>query len=149
MDQHIQQVQQELRALLKSKNLRCTVSRLAVLVVMHEHKGPLTHQEIMSKLPNDSFDKASIWRILADLAERDLLKRMDLGDRVWRYELKDSCRSLAEEHAHFLCDVCNVVYCLPPVELRNQSNFPEALIGAELHIRITGRCVECIRKAEY
>ena len=146
MDQHLHNVQQEMRELLKSNNLRCTTSRLAVLVTMHEHKAPLTHQEIMKKLSPGSFDKASIWRILADLAERGLLRRMDLGDRIWRYELLDTCRSLSDEHAHFLCDACGIVYCLPPVELRSQSNFPEALKGADFHIRITGRCTECVNE---
>ena len=145
MDEHLKKVREEMRALLREHKLRCTTARLAVLVSMHEHKGPMTHQELMEILTEGAFDKASIWRILADLSEKGLLLRMDLGDRIWRYELIDSCRSVSDEHTHFLCDSCGVVYCLPPVKLRTQT-FPEALQGAELNIRITGRCRECVPK---
>ena len=148
MDEHLKQVQEEMRSLLRKNKLRCTTARLAVLVVMHEHRAPITHQELMQHLSKGVFDKASIWRILADLSEKGLLLRMDLGDRIWRYELIDSCRSVSDEHAHFLCDSCGVVYCLPPVKLRTQK-FPEALQGADFHIRITGRCRECVPKTSY
>ena len=134
-------IRQEMRAMLKKHNLRVTSSRMSVLMAMHERKGPMTHQELIGMLPEGSFDKASIWRVLANLAEIGLLTRMDLGDRVWRYELIDHCRPIAEKHPHFLCNACGMVRCLPMVSLNDK--LPKELEGVELQIRVTGRCVKC------
>jgi Fe2+ or Zn2+ uptake regulation protein len=71
---------------------------------------------------------------------------MDLGDRVWRYELLDACRPIDDDHAHFLCESCGVVHCLPPLELRaRDGQLPAVLRGADIRLRVTGVCVECTR----
>lgn len=99
----------------------------------------------MGLLEEGVYDRASVWRILADLADADLLRRMDLGDRVWRYELRDQCRSVRPDHPHFLCEDCGDVSCLPTLELGTASGtLPDALQGAEYRIRVTGRCATCV-----
>ena len=135
----------EMRALLKKHNLRVTSSRMAVMIAMYEKRAPMTHQELMLVLPK-GFDKASTWRVLANLADVGLLVRMDLGDRVWRYELAATCSAITEQssHAHFLCDDCGLVHCLPKVSLNMEEPLPAELEGAELHIRVTGRCRNCL-----
>ena len=98
----------------------------------------------MEQLPEGVHDKASIWRILADLAEEGLLRRMDLGDRVWRYELIDACRSVKDDHSHFLCEDCGEVRCLPPLVVRDRDGeLPDALAGAEFRVRVMGTCADC------
>ena len=133
-----------MRVLLKKHNLRVTNPRMAVLMAMNEKSGPMTHQELMDTLPKDGFDKASIWRVLANLYEVGLLERMDLGDRIWRYELIDSCRPMSHQHTHFLCDYCGQVYCLPEVSLAVSTSLPAILEGASLKIRVTGTCRDCL-----
>ena len=129
---------------MRANGLRASASRLAVLVALHEHQSPMTHEQVMARLPSGVHDKASVWRILSDLAESGLLHRMDLGDRVWRYELRDACRPVTDDHAHFLCEECGKVHCLPAVELRDRSGvLPDALRNAEYRVRILGRCGEC------
>lgn len=130
--------------LLRSEGLRATRSRMAVLAVLHEYAMPLSHQQIMDKLEENN-DKATVWRLLADLSERGLLRRMDLGDRVWRYELYDKCRPVSEDHPHLLCEKCGDVQCLPPLEIRaKDGSVPLPLMGADFKIRFTGLCVECV-----
>ena len=105
----------------------------------------MTHEQIMKALPDGVYDKASVWRLLSDLAECGLLRRMDLGDRVWRYELLDACRSITDDHPHFLCEGCGEVSCLPPLEVRAKDGvLPVALHGAEFRVRVMGRCASCI-----
>lgn len=135
----------ELRARLREVGLRATKTRLAVLVELHEHAGPLSHPELMRLLGAQNLDRATVYRILADLAEATLLRRMDLGDKVWRYELLDRCRTIADDHAHFLCVSCDQVTCLPELELRPVGGgvLPAELQGAEIHLKVTGRCGDC------
>lgn len=142
---HVHEVRDEVRTLLKQHGLRATAPRIAVLVVLHEHGRPMTHEQVMEALPQGVHDKASIWRILADLAEIDVLSRMDLGDRVWRYELRDACRAVTDDHAHFLCEDCGEVSCLPPIEIRALDGaLPPALRGAAFRVRVAGTCASCI-----
>ena len=137
-------VRNELRAVLRDRGLRATSVRLAVLVSLHERAAPMTHEQVMEVLPTGAFDRATVWRVLSDLAEQGVLRRMDLGDRIWRYELIDACRPVQDDHAHFLCEACGDVSCLPPLEVRLPGGgMPEALRGAEVRIRFTGVCSDC------
>lgn len=144
---HVHEVRSEVRSLLKERGLRATGARITVLEVLHEQRGPMTHEQVMDVLPTGVHDKASIWRILADLAEAGVLSRMDLGDRVWRYELLDACRTVSDDHAHFLCESCGEVSCLPPIEIRSLDGaLPQALRGADFRVRVTGTCAECTER---
>ena len=144
MDSHIEQVRSEVRSLLRNQGMRATAARIAVLVTLHEQKGPMTHEQVMSVLPTGLYDKASVWRILADLADTGLLRRMDLGDRVWRYELQDACRSVRDDHPHFLCESCGLVSCLPPLKVQPQTGtLPDVFLNADFHVRIMGTCGDC------
>ncbi|MDG1480657.1 MAG: transcriptional repressor [Myxococcota bacterium] len=124
--------------------MRSTAARIAVLVALHEQKGPMTHEQVMATLPAGAFDKASVWRILSDLTDCSMLRRMDLGDRIWRYELQDACRTVTDDHPHFLCEACGNVSCLPPLEVRARNGtLPAVLLNAEFHVRVMGRCATC------
>lgn len=144
MSNTLEMVQAEVRALLKNQQLRATAQRIAVLVTLHEQKSPMTHEEVMGLLDEGLYDKATIWRVLSDLAGVGILRRMDLGDRVWRYELHDACRTVTDDHPHFLCEACSEVTCLPPLEVRAiDGGIPQALLNADFHIRISGKCGNC------
>ena len=104
----------------------------------------MSHEQLMRKLGPSGHGKASVWRILSNLADAGLLRRMDLGDRIWRYELLHTCRSGMADHPHFLCESCGEVSCLPPLELRSAGGaIPPQLLGAQFHVRIMGTCANC------
>lgn len=139
-------IRTELRARLRSLSLRATASRLAVLGLLHEAARPLSHAELMNTLSEQGWDPATIYRILSDLTDAGLLRRMDLGDHIWRFEFLDECRTVRDDHAHFLCTICAEVTCLPEVELRTLSGqpLPPRLLGAKMHLKVTGRCNLCV-----
>ena len=116
-----------------------------MLVALHEQRAPMTHEQVMATLPSGAYDKASVWRILSDLADAGILRRMDLGDRIWRYELLDACRTVTDDHPHFLCEDCGEVSCLPPLEVRAKDGvLPEILRKADFRVRVTGKCASCV-----
>ena len=144
MRTHLEHVRQEVRSLVRAQGMRATGARIDVLVVLHEAAGPRTHEQIMEALRGGVYDKASVWRILADLTDVGILRRMDLGDRIWRYELKDTCRTIIDDHPHFLCEACGEVSCLPALEVRAKDGaLPAALRGAAFRVRVMGRCASC------
>ena len=134
----------ELKHLVRSRGLRATSARIAVLRQLHDRGAPMTHDEVMCAVGQGTIDKATVYRILADLTRAELLVRMDLGDRIWRYELRDPCRKVEDEHPHFLCDDCGKVVCLPGFEIRtDKGSLPPSLHGAQITVRASGRCGAC------
>ena len=145
MASHLEGIRNEVREMIRGKGLRATSSRIDVLVALHEAARPMAHEGVMDALRDGVYDKASVWRILSDLADAGILRRMDLGDRVWRYELHDQCRTVHVDHGHFLCEDCGDVTCLPPVQLQTADGvLPPVLQGAQYRVRVMGRCAECV-----
>ncbi|NCA10457.1 transcriptional repressor [bacterium] len=108
------------RARIRGAGLRCTAARLAVMQYLISATGPLTHAEVSEAVgPVKGFDRATIYRNLTELTEAGLVSRVELGDHVWRFELKRAGHAHAkgEDHPHFLCTSCGAVSCLDDVDI--------------------------------
>src|SRR5262249_51074671 len=81
-----------LRGRIHAVGLRSTGSRLAVLRRLEQARTPVTHADIVNDLAPEGFDRATIYRNLIDLTEAGLASRTDLGDHVWRFELRQHVR---------------------------------------------------------
>ena len=106
------------RAKLREMGMRCTAARMAVLDHLMTAAGPKTHAEVAEALADGGFDQATIYRNLTELTEAKILSRVELGDHVWRFELKRGHDHAAgEDHPHFLCTSCGEVSCLDDVNV--------------------------------
>ena len=108
------------QARIRGVGLRCTAARIAVLQYLISATGPLTHAEVSEAVgPSKGFDRATIYRNLTELTEAGLVSRVELGDHVWRFELKRAGHAHAkgEDHPHFLCTSCGEVSCLDDVDV--------------------------------
>lgn len=106
------------RARLREMGLRCTAARMAVLDHVMTATGPKTHAEVAEALADRGFDRATIYRNLTELTEAKILSRVELGDHVWRFELKRGHdHAPGEDHPHFLCTSCGEVSCLDDVNV--------------------------------
>ena len=103
----------DLREQIRQVGLRCTTARLAVLEHLTAASRPLTHAEVADQLAARGFDRATIYRNLVELAEVGLAARIELGDHVWRFEIKRAGHAHSSEHPHFVCVDCGEVSCLP------------------------------------
>ncbi len=135
----------DLRSRLRAVGLRATRARLSVLQVLEGRSGPSSHTEVFSDLRGDGWDRATLYRNLVDLAEAGLLRRVDLGDHVWRYELASAPTGVghAAEHPHFLCTRCGDVACLPMVEVSTPRNVPASVLAQGVSIQFRGVCERC------
>jgi Fur family ferric uptake transcriptional regulator len=91
-----------------------------VLQYLISATGPLTHAEVSEAVgPSKGFDRATIYRNLTELTEAGLVSRVELGDHVWRFELKRAGEPHAkgDDHPHFLCTTCGEVSCLDDVNV--------------------------------
>ena len=138
------------KARLRDAQLRATGPRLAVLRVVEDCPRPLTHAEVMTALGDDgAWDRATIYRNLNDMTDAGLLRRLDLGDHVWRFELvvaAPATESHAEAaHPHFVCTSCGDVQCLDEVVVHVQAEgrVPRSVSAAAVAIQLSGRCDTC------
>lgn len=133
----------ELRELLRAAGLRCTAARLGVLQRLREATSPLTHAEMADDLVPRGFDKATVFRNLIDLAEAGLVSRTELGDHVWRYELRDPHDPGQGKHPHFVCVDCGSVTCLSDIEFNAATRIRAAQVGRVTEILLKGHCRSC------
>lgn len=132
----------ENRNLLRSKGLRATPARVAILAAIEDSTVPITHQELTAQLDSLGLDKSTIFRGLQDLTEAGLLRRLELGDHVWRYEISESHSELEDGlHPHLLCIDCGNIRCLNESEVHVQLS-PE--LGQVVDVLIKGHCPTCL-----
>lgn len=129
----------ELRATLRKAGLRATPSRIAVLELVRQTGAPMSHGDVADQLASQSWDRATIYRNLTDLAEAKLLVRTDVGDHVWRFE----SATHTGQHPHFVCTDCGTVECLPELELVVKRRAPRAVKQRKVEVHVRGVCDAC------
>ena len=134
----------DLRTMIRDAKLRATASRVAVLRVLHGRSGPTSHPELCEALRSGGWDRATLFRNLVDLTNAGLLRKRDLGDRLWRYELANLGDD-ASDHPHFLCTVCGDIRCLPDIAVSMPSGTgPQSLRLGQVEIQFRGTCDACM-----
>lgn len=127
---------------IRQAGLRATPARVATLDLLRKSSSPLTHAEVAEHLAQTSVDKATAFRALNDMTEAGLLRRTELGDRVWRFELLGEGEHSA--HPHFVCVDCGQVSCLGNIKLTKKSLSASEQIGRVTEILLRGQCSNCV-----
>lgn len=136
----------EVRGSIRSAGLRSTMPRIAVLSYLQSVTTPLSHAEIFDALEAQGFDRATIYRNLVDLTEVGLLLRTDVGDHVWRFELRRVGQDEQQtEHPHFMCTDCGEVECLPAmsVSITPATAVPRSVRAQQVEVQLKGLCDRC------
>jgi Fur family transcriptional regulator, ferric uptake regulator len=131
---------------LRDAGLRSTGPRLAVLRHLMGQTSPVSHAELCVELKTDGLDRATIYRNLIDLADVGIVSRVDLGDHVWRFELKSKDGAHDGSHPHFVCSDCGTVSCLTDsfVRITRGKRAPRSLATKNVAIQITAKCDACL-----
>jgi len=135
------------RERLREANLRSTPSRLAVLEYLSSQTRALSHAEISDVLVPAGYDKSTLYRVLIELSESEIVARIDAGDHSWRFEIRGKGAHLPGDHPHFVCDDCGRVECLASGEISFSSGKKEKT-GKTRHIRevfLKGTCKDCLK----
>ncbi|MEO1526154.1 MAG: transcriptional repressor [Planctomycetota bacterium] len=125
---------------IQAVGLRATPARIATLLVIRDAPGPLSHADVSDRLSDQEIDRATIFRNLNDMANAGLIRRTELGDHVWRFELiaeKDS------RHPHFVCVDCGSITCIQNIELTQESKSLSERFGQVTEILLRGHCFDC------
>jgi len=131
------------RGAIRRVGLRATASRIAVLWSLRRKQAAMSHSERVHELSGESWDRATIYRNLVDLTNAELVKRIEVGDRTWRFEAVDP-EHQAGAHPHFLCVDCGTVECLPQVSVEaGTSRVPRSVKAREFEVQLRGVCNDC------
>ena len=133
----------QLKSTIRGVGLRSTAPRIAVLKRLLVAATPISHGELVDTLADEGMDRTTVYRNLVDLTEAGLVQRTDLGDHVWRFELKRG-EGGSVRHPHFTCTDCGAVSCLPEVTIsvKTGKGVPKSLSKQKVEIQLRGKCDE-------
>jgi Fur family ferric uptake transcriptional regulator len=114
-----------------------------VLQFLATAKFPLSHNDVADHLVPLGFDKSTIYRCLIELADANLVARLDLGDHIWRFEMLGEGDDGGVDHPHFMCLDCGKVSCLPDVKVRITPTASGAQGANITEVLLKGHCAEC------
>lgn len=144
-------IYERLRSELKKRNLRITSQREAVLSVFVENNGQhFTPDEVYERLAqkNSYISKATIYRSVELLKEMGFLSKINFGDGLERYELKDEH---GHQHHHLICTECGQVYALEEDLLDDIEKIIEKRTGFKItdhQLNFYGLCPKCQARHE-
>lgn len=132
------------RQTIQSAGLRATTARVSTLLALRDSSAPLTHAEVSALLTESGIDQATVFRNLNDMVAANLLRRSELGDHVWRFEIIAEEETGHASHPHFVCVDCGSVSCMQEIELTKQSKTVSERFGQITEILLRGRCLDCV-----
>ena len=133
------------KELLRGAKLRATAARVAVVRHLSEVGTPQSHAAVVDALNDAGFDQSTLFRCLKELADAGLVSRLDLGDQVRRFELRDSVRDGELGHPHFMCTKCGSLTCLDGFSIKiSPSRGPRReKLGKITEVLLRGLCGAC------
>lgn len=137
------------RETLEEGGYRVSTPRAAVVTALDELGCSVTAQEISDRLRErgEGVGVASIYRALQLLDDMRLVRRVDLGEPVARYE---PVRPGGEHHHHLVCESCGETRAFEDPELERAierlSKRVEYAVGAH-EVTLRGECPTCSASA--
>ncbi|HYP43639.1 MAG TPA: Fur family transcriptional regulator [Propionibacteriaceae bacterium] len=134
-------------AVLRSRGMRVTPARVAVLEILDREPGHLNADEIVDRAARltPGVHRATVYRALAQLGEHSLVTHTHVGGAATVYHL-----SLPEPptdpHAHLQCTVCGSIFDAPVDALRPLVGQLERELQFRLepqHTALLGTCARC------
>jgi len=136
------------KALLKTRGLRATAPRLAVLQAIAAQSSPISHSQLLKLLPTGALDGATVYRNLTRLSEQGILSVVSRAGGMARYALAHGAEESPHHHPHFVCSDCDQIRCLPQGEIPLPAvDGPWADAVARATLQLQGRCPDCLSSA--
>lgn len=134
--------------LLQSAGLRKTKARKAILRVLRQAERPLSHQEIAGCIEEGVLDRVTLYRTLTTLQQAGLAHRIQGTDGVWRFRSHPvRPGECGGNHIHFLCLVCNRMFCLREQPLP-WVDLPEGADVFGKQLVVYGKCAQCKHRGD-
>lgn len=128
--------------ILKAADFNCTKAQVFVLKELLEADKPLSREELTQRLGQKCPDTVTVYRILERFRERDLVHKVYLQSRAWKYELAHNCTT-KQCHPHFTCSDCGETFCLTGLFLPLIKDLKKGFVIHRQQVNIEGLCPSC------
>ncbi|MEZ0454112.1 Fur family transcriptional regulator [Sphingobacterium thalpophilum] len=130
--------------ILKRNNLKVTQPRLRVLEIISTKDSAISQPEL-EKLLGKDIDRVTLYRVLASFEEKGIIHKIfDLHGTATYAMCSTDCseHDHHDQHVHFICRVCNSVYCLDDITLPKVS-IPAGFSLEAIAVNALGVCNHC------
>ncbi|MGJ1414498.1 Fur family transcriptional regulator [Sphingobacterium multivorum] len=131
-------------AILKRNSLKVTQPRLKVLEIISRKDSAISQPEL-EKLLGKDIDRVTLYRVLASFEEKGIIHKIfDLHGTATYAMCSTNCseHDHHDQHVHFICRVCNSVYCLEDMTLPKVS-IPAGFSLEAIAVNALGVCNHC------
>lgn len=133
--------------ILKANNLKITQPRLRVLQIVSEKTTAISQPEL-EKILGSEIDRVTLYRILSSFEEKGILHKVfDLNGTATYAICSTKCseKHHHDQHVHFICSLCNSVFCLDEISIP-QIILPANFSLQSIAINALGLCDSCQKK---
>lgn len=135
------------KAILKSKNIKCTNARIYILKLLMNSENSVSAYDIQKYFldKNLNVDLSTIYRNLELFYENNIVNKFDMGDGKYNYSFR------YDEHKHILkCKLCNkeVEIDCPMFPIKELVKDKTGFVLLEEDIKFNGICEKCIKKTK-
>ena len=130
--------------ILKRNSLKVTQPRLKVLEIISRKDSAISQPEL-EKLLGKDIDRVTLYRVLASFEEKGIIHKIfDLHGTATYAMCSTNCseHDHHDQHVHFICRVCNSVYCLEDMTLPKVS-IPAGFSLEAIAVTALGVCNHC------
>ncbi|WP_343320419.1 Fur family transcriptional regulator [Sphingobacterium multivorum] len=130
--------------ILKRNSLKVTQPRLKVLEIISRKDSAISQPEL-EKLLGKDIDRVTLYRVLASFEEKGIIHKIfDLHGTATYAMCSTNCseHDHHDQHVHFICRVCNSVYCLDDMTLPKVS-IPAGFSLEAIAVNALGVCNHC------
>ena len=138
---------EEFSQVLKTNQLKVTQPRLRVLEIISTKISAISQPEL-EKILGSEIDRVTLYRILASFEDKGILHKVfDLNGTATYAICSTKCTSdhHHDQHVHFICSVCNSVFCLNEIALP-KIKLPHHFSLHSIAINAVGICDSCNKK---
>lgn len=131
-------------ALFRKTGLKITRPRQVLIDAIGHVAAPFSAEDLFQAT---GLDLVTVYRTLATLSDLGVLAKVDLGDSVLRYEIKDPTGS---HHHHVICNSCRKVEPLDLCQVEGlESRLGElGYTGLTHRLEFFGLCPDCSAQAQ-
>ncbi len=148
MEKRIEAIKKHLHA----ASYKLTPQREATVRVLLEHEEDhLSAEDVYLLVKSDSpeIGLATVYRTLELLSELKIVDKINFGDGVSRYDVRDEGAN--HFHHHLICTECGSVIEFRPYLLTDAERIVQEEIGFEIHdhrLTFYGVCKDCRKKRD-
>jgi len=131
--------------MLRQYKLKITQPRLSVLQLISEKTTAISQPELEKHI-GKKIDRVTLYRILASFEEKGIVHKVfDLNGTATYALCSNDCSAdhHHDQHVHFICSLCNSVYCLDEISIP-KIPLPQKFQLHSVAVNAVGICENCI-----